>query len=206
MSRRFIRAAIIAVAAIIPLVAGMVPASADASGKAFCHDKGNAAGGCLQWIGANVTPGVTPYDSSAPGAFSVTRTGLTGGCNNNRVSTGGADGCWWPFTTHAFDTDYHGDIVVGLQFTAHGQCIITVPHTISGAGDTWVKADDGSCDNGILWVRDGSYGYVSVKGSDADGAHRYLYSKSCFSCGGDVAALGAWQADYAQWDFCGTTC
>jgi hypothetical protein len=204
MSRRFIRAAMIVVAAIVPLAAGMVPAAADATGTALCASKGDASKGCLEWQGANVTPAVQAYDSSLPGRYTVTRTGLTGGCNNNRVSTGGADGCWWPFTTHAFDTDYHGDIVVGLQFTAHGQCIITVPHTVSGPEDTWVKADDGSCDNGILWVRDGDYGYVSVKGSDADGAHRYLYARGC--CVPKIAALGAWQADIAQWDFCGSTC
>lgn len=196
LTRAAARAAIVTAAAAGLVLATSQIARADETGNGFCIRQGN--GDCLQYN--DVPPpilSVSPWSNQSGYAAlqTVGRIGGWGNCNNGKVATMSADGCWWPFTTHAFDTDYHNDVVVELNFPQeHLACAAahTSDHTVI----------ENNCSSGEFWVRDGTFGFVSVAQSDHDGAHRYLQKSGSNQ---DEAGTGPFAMMTSQWAFCRDT-
>jgi hypothetical protein len=196
MLKNLTRALTVAVAAAGLVLATSQIARADETGNGFCIRQGN--GDCLQYN--DVPPdilSVSPW-SNQSGFAAIQTVGRIGGwdnCNNGKVATMSANGCWWPFTNHQFDTDYHNDVVVELNFpqeNIHCASAHTSDHTVI----------ENACTFGYFWVRDGTYGFVSVAQSDADGAHRYLQKSTD---GQEEARTGAFAMMTSQWAFCKDT-
>lgn len=188
------RIATVALAASGLVLATSQIAHADEQGNGFCISMGN--GNCIQADGISTIPGVVAYQNNLPAQFTIGTHGVGNlGCNNGRVATMAADGCWWPFGTHSFDTYYHGDVVITLLVPAGtpSACI-----AVKTADNSVRVTDCGGA--GTQWVRDGDFGYVSVSDSDHQVAHEYLKKGT-----NGNAQLGNWAAGVAQWAFCKDT-